>query len=306
MKQRKKKNYGPPECGKEKIMINKGIAVLTAAVVAGTLLCSCENFPSDRIAGMMDGCSQNIWYTAGVIKPDLQSVDAVMESMNTERSELTVVSTPLGAVVSFAGNEDFDRVAEAVGDLVFTDPKVAEVVSGGVLAPQTREQAQTFTEKLSEASGSREKMEALKTRLEENVSKEEEPAVRGSMALAGGILENASSKLSASGNGKLQEIGTALGEMSRSFIEAATSEGDLKETDRVQMQIITNATVAAAELAAKTESGTSAEEILETEEAREIVAGIIQYGTVTELAPGAVSVDIEALMNMALGMKEDK
>lgn len=287
-------------------MKTKAKTFFTITLLVLILCASCENFPTEKIVKAMDGCSQNVYTTAGLIKPDTAIADRIMESMSTPATEVVVLSTPAGAIISLSSNEHFERVNEALGDLVITNPEIATVIAGGVMSPQTAEQQASFSEELSNASGSKEKMEVLRNKLETEIPAEEEVAVKGSMALASGILDNAAVKLEASGNGSMQQIASTLKDISDSFAQAATGEGNLKETDKVQMQIITNVTVAAAELAGKLDSETTKEEVLESEEAKQVINGILQYSTVSELAPGTVKLDLEGIFSMAMGQGENK
>lgn len=264
---------------------------------------SCENFPTEKLVSAMDSFSGNVYTSAGLIKPDTAVAERIIESMSTPVTEVAVLSTPAGAVISMAGNEDFARVNEALGNLVIARPEIAEVIAQGVMSPQTAEQQAAFSENLSTASGSKERMDVLKTELEKEIPEDEQSAVKGSMALTSGILDNAAVKLEASGNGSMQEIAQTLRDISESFAETATGDGTLKETDRVQMQIITNVTVAAAELAGKLDSETTKEELLETDEAKQVINGILQYNTVSDLVPGAVSIDLEGMISMAMGQE---
>lgn len=267
---------------------------------------SCENFPTEKLVSAMDSFSGNVYTSAGLIKPDTAVAERIIESMSTPVTEVTVLSTPAGAVISMAGNEDFARVNEALGNLVIARPEIAEVIAQGVMSPQTAEQQAAFSENLSTASGSKERMDVLKTELEKEIPENEQSAVKGSMALTSGILDNAAVKLEASGNGSMQEIAQTLRDISESFAETATGDGALKETDRVQMQIITNVTVAAAELAGKLDSETTKEELLETDEAKQVINGILQYNTVSDLVPGAVSIDLEGIISMAMGQEGNR
>ena len=279
-------------------------AALTVVVLGAGLIVSCEGVDMNAINEALDKIDGSVYEQAGITKPDTAAIDSAIEAMQTPKTE--VVMTPtiggsesgFGTAVDLARSEGFEALGEYVEFAIVKDAELADKIGKGVLAPQTKEQQAAFQTGIAEALATESGTKVLQTALEQKLDEEESAAVKGSMALASSILSTVSD--GAKTTDKLpKEVTDVLDNLSASFADGAKSEGAVKATDKVQMQVVTNLTTNAAALASKMEEmeEPTMDEILEMPEVQDMVNGLFQLADIAELSPSCVNIDINGLLS---------
>lgn len=283
----------------------RNLFVAFAVVVLGAgLVVSCEGVDMDAINDALDKIDGSVYEQAGITKPDTAAIDSALEAMQTPKTE--VVMTPtlggsengFGTAVDLSRTEGFEALGEYMEFAYVKDTELADKIGEGVLAPQTKEQQASFQAGIAEALATPAGTKVLQTALEQKLDEEESAAVKGSMALASSILSTVSDDAKTTDT-LPKEVTDILDTLSESFAEGAKSEGAVKATDKVQMQVVTNLATNAAALASKMEEmeEPTMDEVLEMPEVQDMVNGLFQLADITELSPSCVDIDINGLLS---------
>ena len=267
-------------------------AALTVVVLGAGLIVSCEGIDMNAINEALDKIDGSVYEQAGITKHDTAAIDSAIGAMQTPKTEVVMTptiggsETGFGTAVDLARSEGFEALGEYVEFAIVKDAELADKIEEGVLAPQTKEQQAAFQTGIAEALATESGTKVLQTTLEQKLDEEESAAVKGSMALASSILSTVSD--GAKTTDKLpKEVTDVLDNLSASFADGANSEGAVKATDKVQMQVVTNLTTNAAALASKMEEmeEPTMDEILEMPEVQDMVNGLLQLADIAELSP---------------------
>lgn len=291
----------------------RNLFVAVVAVVLGAgLIVSCEGVDMDAINDALDKIDGSVYEQAGITKPDTAAIDSALEAMQTPKTE--VVMTPtlggsengFGTAVDLSRTEGFEALGEYMEFAYVKDTELADKIGEGVLAPQTKEQQASFQAGIAEALATPAGTKVLQTALEQKLDEEESAAVKGSMALASSILSTVSDDAKTTDT-LPKEVTDILDTLSESFAEGAKSEGAVKATDKVQMQVVTNLATNAAALASKMEEmeEPTMDEVLEMPEVQDMVNGLFQLADITELSPSCVDIDINGLLSYLTAGEEN-
>ena len=294
----------------------RNLFVAFAVVVLGAgLIVSCEGVDMDAINDALDKIDGSVYEQAGITKPDTAAIDSALEAMQTPKTE--VVMTPtlggsengFGTAVDLSRTEGFEALGEYMEFAYVKDTELADKIGEGVLAPQTKEQQASFQAGIAEALATPAGTKVLQTALEQKLDEEESAAVKGSMALASSILSTVSDDAKTTDT-LPKEVTDILDTLSESFAEGAKSEGAVKATDKVQMQVVTNLATSAATLVSKMEDmdkaeAPTAEDILEMPEVQDMVNGLFQLADITKLSPSCVDIDINGLLSYLTAGEEN-
>ena len=283
----------------------RNLFVAFAVVVLGAgLIVSCEGVDMDAINEALDKIDGSVYEQAGITKPDTAAIDSAIEAMQTPKTEGVLTptiggsETGCGTAVDLSRSEGFEALGEYMEFAYVKDTELADKIGEGVLAPQTKEQQASFQAGIAEALATPAGTKVLQTALEQKLDEEESAAVKGSMALASSILSTVSDDAKTTDT-LPKEVTDILDTLSESFAEGAKSEGAVKATDKVQMQVVTNLATNAAALASKMEEmeEPTMDEVLEMPEVQDMVNGLFQLADITELSPSCVDIDINGLLS---------
>ena len=285
-------------------------------LLAVGLLASCDGASLDKITEAMDKMDASVWEQAGIVKPDTTQLEAAIEAVATEKTEVAMtpwvgVGDTGSAVVDLNLTPGYEDLGGFTGTVNIKDQELAELIGGGVLAPQNEEQKAAMQTGLSEAMATESGSKLLTEALKQELGEEEAAAVRGTMALASGILESVSEKAKASSDMPEAVIET-IDTIATAFAGGAKSDKAVTESDRVQMQIVTNITASAAALVEEmlvegpSEGGEeSVDAILEKPEVKVLINSVLQLAEVSELVPSVVNLDLGAFVSMITGAGEN-
>lgn len=287
------------------IKIGKTVCVV---LMATCMLTSCDG-ALDKITGAMDRMNSSVWEETGIVKPDTSVADTAIAAVATEKTE--VAMTPWtgtenigAAVVDLNLTAGYEDLGGFVGTVTIKDKELADRIAGGVLSPQSDEQKSAMQTGIAEALATESGTKVLKEALEKELDEKDTASVKGTMALASGVLSKVAEKTK-SVDQIPEAVNQVLETLAASFADGAKSNETVKESDRVQMQIVTNITTSAATLAegilSEDSSGGSqetAESILEKPEVKEMINSVLQLAEVSELVPSIVNVDMNSLISM--------
>lgn len=286
--------------------------VIGIGLLAVGLLASCDGESLGKITDAMDKMDASVWEQAGIVKPDTTQLETAINAVATEKTEVAMtpwvgVGDTGSAVVDLNLTPGYEDLGGFTGTVNIKDQELAELIGGGVLAPQNEEQKAAMQTGLAEAMATESGSKLLAEALKQELGEEDSAAVRGTMALASGILESVSEQAKAIDN-MPEAVTETIDTIAAAFAGGAKSEKAVTESDRVQMQIVTNITASAAALVEDMMaegpiegSEESVDAILEKPEVKELINSVLQLAEVSELVPSVVNVDLDSLVNIITG-----
>ena len=255
------------------------LCVFTLVLLTLLLFVSCSGSLTDTLLKVMDGTDTNVYIKTGIVKPSTESVDKVLEALETEKTTATINEAEKKVTVKIGG----ENISVTV-----TDNELRKLVNdGGVLAPQSEEKKEQLTASINEAISSPTAKEQLAKELSKAVTDETTvDAIQGTYALGSGALADV-----ADNDGIPNNVKTLLSSLAEDYKNAAKSE-DFTEADKAQAQLIVNAAASAVNAAKALENNStlSDEKKLELPEVKELLNDTLTLYNAAKIATGKVDI----------------
>lgn len=224
------------------------ITVCVLLTVSLFMFVSCSGSLTDTLLKVMDSTNTNVFEQTGLVKQDTSATDNMIQALDTKPTEITIKTEGGESKVDLSANQQFADAMKALdGTGVSAEIKIDSELVGvasKALAPQTAEQKKAFAESISDIysrnnSNVFANAEAkFKTEVKDTDTIN---AVKGSMAIAAGLLDNITTEV-----GEDSDLGKILVQISGDFKTTAKSKGPITEGDKATAQLVTNVAVSAA------------------------------------------------------------
>lgn len=280
------------------------ISVCALLLVTLFMFVSCSGSITDTLLKVMDGTKTNVFEQAGLVKPDTSAADNMMKSLETKPTEIAVTKEGTDNYkVNLASNDQFKDALKALeGTGVSAEIKLSEDLAAfatKALAPQTSEQKKTYSESISKiySQNSDSAFDAAEAKFKTEVTDPETvAAVKGSMAIASGLIDNVTTKV-----GSTSDIGKALDQISKEFKEVAQLDGPITEGDKATAQLVTNVAVsAAAASSVLADSSKTIAEKMEDPAVKEFINDANVLYNTSKLAAGSIDITKSGIFELLM------
>ena len=283
------------------------ITVCVLLMVTMFMFVSCSGSLTDTLLKVMDSTSTNVFEQTGLVKQDTSATDNMIQALDTKPTEITIKTEGGENKVDLSANAQFADAMKALEDAgvsaeIKIDPELVEVASKA-LAPQTAEQKKAFAESISDiySKNSNNVFAAAGEKFNKEVTDTETVnAVKGSMAIAAGLLDNISTEV-----GEDSDLGKILVQISDDFKTTAKSEGPITEGDKATAQLVTNVAVsAAAASSVLTDSSKTTAEKMESSAVKEFLNDANVLYNTSKLAAGSIDITKSGIFSLLLNNTE--
>lgn len=255
------------------------LCVFTLVLLTLLLFVSCSGSLTDTLLKVMDGTDTNVYIKTGIVKPNTEAVDKVLEALTTEKTTASI-------------NETEKKVTVKIGDenisVTVIDDDLRELVKdGGVLAPQSEDNKKQLRASINEANSSTTSKEQLAKELSKAITDTETVnAIKGTYALGSGALAYVADNDVIPNNVK-----TLLNNLAGEYKDAANATNGFTEADKAQAQLIANAAASAVKVSSTLASNPSnKEELLENEDVKELLNDTLTLYNAAKIATGKVDI----------------
>lgn len=253
------------------------LCVFTLVLLTLLLFVSCSGSLTDTLLKVMDGTDTNVYIKTGIVKPNTEAVDKVLEALKTETTPVTVAGDNTLAV-TIGG--------QSISVEVSDDVLKSKINAGGILAPQSEEKKAQLTASINEAISSSIAKEQLAKELSKAVTDgDTKKAIQGTYALGSSALSEVAGK-----DGIPNNVQTLLNKLAEDYKEAAISD-NFTEADKAQAQLIANAAASAVKASSTLASNPSnKEEVLENKDVKELLNDTLTLYNAAKIATGKVDI----------------
>lgn len=253
------------------------LCVFTLVLLTLLLFVSCSGSLTDTLLKVIDGTDTNVYIKTGIVKPNTEAVDKVLEALKTETTPVTVAGDNTLAV-TIGG--------QSISVEVSDDVLKSKINAGGILAPQSEEKKAQLTASINEAISSSIAKEQLAKELSKAVTDgDTKKAIQGTYALGSSALSEVAGK-----DGIPNNVQTLLNKLAKDYKEAAISD-NFTEADKAQAQLIANAAASAVKASSILASNPSnKEEVLENDDVKELLNDTLTLYNAAKIATGKVDI----------------
>ena len=284
------------------------ITVCVLLTVSLFMFVSCSGSLTDTLLKVMDSTNTNVFEQTGLVKPDTSATDNMIQALDTKPTEITIKTESGESKVDLSANAQFSDAMKALeGTGVSAEIKIDSELVGvasKALAPQTAEQKKAFAESISDiySKNSDNVFAAAGEKFNKEVTDTETiSAVKGSMAIASGLLDNITTKVGAN-----SDLGKILVQISDDFKTTAKSEGPITEGDKATAQLVTNVAVsAAAASSVLTDSNKTPAEKMQNPAVKEFLNDANVLYNTSKIAAGSIDITKSGIFSLLLNNAEN-